>query len=378
MDDRISIIPCPDYTPETAAAALAAALAPIGGLQWVTPGMRIGIKVNLLRKAKPESATVTHPVLVTELCRMLVRRGAHPIVGDSPAGPWNGPFISAIYAASGMKLVESVGGQLNYDFSIREVENPRGKMVKRFRYTAWLDDVDAVIDFAKLKTHALTTMTCAVKNFYGILPGTRKVEFHYRFPDVEDFSNMLLDLNEYIRPRLVLVDAVDAMEGNGPSQGTPRRLGALIAARDPYSADLLCAHLIGLSNASVPTIQAAVERGLSPASVSELKLFGDPARFAVSDFKNLPPQRSTLFCSSSKLTQMIAKRFFDARPKVNQADCTGCGLCTEVCPVGAITVKEQVANLNRTQCIRCFCCQELCPSGAVAVHRTFIARFLTK
>ncbi|MGI6013203.1 MAG: DUF362 domain-containing protein [Oscillospiraceae bacterium] len=378
MDDTISIVSCSDYTPITAAAALAAALAPIGGLNWVMPGMRIGIKVNLLRKAKPESATVTHPVLVTELCRMLVNRGAHPIVGDSPGGPWNGPFVSAIYAASGMKLVETAGGQLNYDFSIREVENPRGKMIKRFRYTAWLDDVDAVIDFAKLKTHALTTMTCAVKNFYGLLPGTRKVEFHYRFPKVEDFSNMLLDLNEYIRPKLTLVDAVDAMEGNGPAHGTPRRIGALIAANDPYSADLLCAHLIGLPNASVPTVQAAIARGLCPASVSELKLFGDPARFAVQDFKNLPPQNSTLFCSSSKLKQTLAKRLFGTHPKVIQQDCTGCGLCTEVCPVGAITVKEKTASVDSKQCIRCFCCQELCPSGAVAVHRTVIARFLTK
>ena len=39
---------------------------------------------------------------------------------------------------------------------------------------------------------------------------------------------------------------------------------------------------------------------------------------------------------------------------------------------------KEIAKIEHKQCIRCFCCQELCPSGAVSVHRTAIARFLTK
>ena len=47
-EPKLSIVPCGDYTPETVRAALLAALDAVGGLDWVKPGMRIGIKLNLL------------------------------------------------------------------------------------------------------------------------------------------------------------------------------------------------------------------------------------------------------------------------------------------------------------------------------------------
>lgn len=49
-----------------------------------------------------------------------------------------------------------------------------------------------------------------------------KPEFHALYPKVPDFCNMLIDLNEFIRPRLAIIDGIDAMEGNGPSAGTVR------------------------------------------------------------------------------------------------------------------------------------------------------------
>lgn len=378
MAAAVSIVPCSEYTPDIAASALAAALEPLGGLDWVQPGLRIGIKVNLLRAAAPESAIVTHPVLVAELCRMLAERGAVPIVGDSPGGPWTGAFVNNVYSAADMHRIEAAGGRLNLDFSVCETDHPNGTVLRRFPCTAWLQNVDAVINFAKLKTHGLTTMTAGVKNLFGVIPGTRKVEFHCRFPDVDNFANMLLDLNEAISPVLTLVDAVDAMEGNGPANGTPRHIGALIAAKDPYAADLLCAHLIGLSNNDVPTVRAAIERGLCPSSVAELQLSGDPSPFVVSDFKNLPPQRSAFFSSSSPLKRALARRFFSTRPKIDTRTCTGCGVCVRACPAKAVSVTNRKAVIDSRACIRCFCCQELCPSGVIAVHRTTIAKLLTK
>ena len=65
-----------------------------------------------------------------------------------------------------------------------------------------------VIDFAKLKTHVMAGMTCAVKNFFGVIPGTKKPEFHYMHPNTADFCDMLCDLAAFVKPRLTLVDAV--------------------------------------------------------------------------------------------------------------------------------------------------------------------------
>ena len=74
------LIPCPDYDAETVRRALGAALAAVGGLDWVRPGMRVGVKLNLCAAKKPEAAATTHPVLAAELTRMLRARGASDLL----------------------------------------------------------------------------------------------------------------------------------------------------------------------------------------------------------------------------------------------------------------------------------------------------------
>ena len=152
---NVSIVPCPNYEPDTARKALAAVLEPLGGLDWVKPGMKIAVKANLVARMKPETAAATHPALVTELCRMLTERGAEVVVGDSPGGPFTAAWVGSIYTGTGMRAVEAAGAQLNSDYSTCEVSFPEGNTVKSFPYTAWLEKADAVIDFAKLKTHAM-------------------------------------------------------------------------------------------------------------------------------------------------------------------------------------------------------------------------------
>ena len=229
-EPKLSIVPCGDYTPETVRAALLAALDAVGGLDWVKPGMRIGIKLNLCAARKPEQAATTHPVMAAELTRLLRERGAEVVLGDSPGEPFTSVVLSRVYSLGDYALCEAAGGELNRDFSHHTVEFPDAVTVKSFEYSAWLEKCDAVINFSKLKAHGLMGMTAAVKNLYGVIPGTVKSEYHFRYPDPMAFANMLVDLNEFVRPALCLCDAVDIMEGNGPTQGTPRHMGALLAA----------------------------------------------------------------------------------------------------------------------------------------------------
>ena len=375
---NVSIVACPDYAPETARAALLAALEPLGGLGWVEPGMKIAVKANLVARMKPETAAATHPVLVTELCRLLTERGAAVTVGDSPGGPFTAAWVGGIYSGTGMHAVEAAGARLNSDYSVREVAFPEGGTVKSFPCTAWLLEADAIVDFAKLKTHAMAGMTCAVKNFFGVIPGTRKPEFHYMHPRTEDFCDMLCDLAAYIKPRLTLVDAVLCMEGNGPTQGKPRHMGALLAADTPFNADLVCAGLIGFEPAALPTVAAAIRRGLCPASASELKISGDPAAFALPDFEKLPAPADITFKKTFPFVNAFLRRNFGTGPKVDAGKCVGCGKCAEVCPAGAAALRKGKAHINSRICIRCFCCQEFCPKGAVSVHRPLLARLLSR
>jgi len=379
----VVIRPCADYTPEAAREALSSALAPLGGLDWITPGMRVAIKTNLITALKPENAATTHPVLLGALAGLLRERGAEVVIGDSPGGVFSRPYVETVYGVCGLKGLEGPGVSLNRDFRQKEIVWEDGKVLKHFICTAWLEDADAIINFSKLKVHAMMTMTAATKNLFGAIPGAIKAEYHYRFPEYGDFADMLVDLNEYFRPRLHLCDAVVAMEGNGPTQGTPKKLGALLASESPYCLDLAAAELLGLTKEDVPYLEAAYRRGLVPETASELTVDGSLAAFRPEAFRNIASRNSitSLIGGSgpfSRWLQGAVGAILQSTPRLEKDKCVGCGVCAGACPAKAIAIEEKKAVIHRKDCIRCFCCQELCPRGAMGVHRPLAARIVGK
>lgn len=383
MNPDVVIVPCDSYNHETARAALERVLAPLGGLGWVYPGIKVAIKANLVTSAEPEKAATTHPGLLCALVELLAERGADVVVGDSPGGLFNAAYVNRIYTATGIREAERYGGRLNQNFEDRQANFPEGRVCRQFRYTAYLAEADVILNFCKLKTHGMMAMTCGAKNMFGAVPGTMKPEYHFRYPDPKDFARMIVDLDEYFEPRLTIVDAVDCMEGNGPTGGTPRHMGALLAGESPHKVDLMCAGLIGLRREEVPTLEAALERGLIPASADELTVEGNAAAFAMVDFRRIATGNSHLFQGdgtsvSKKVKGTLMRWALSQRPQVRPSECVGCGVCREVCPANAITMKNGTPQINRKRCIRCFCCQEFCPVGAMKVHRTAVARLLER
>ena len=383
MNYDVSVAECRTYADSEVEAALRRALEPIDGLGFVTPGMRVAIKVNLISAMKPETAATVHPAVVCALVKLLREHGAEAVIGDSPGGVFNAPYLRRVYEVCGMKQAEAFGAHLNDDFSQEEIDFPEAVKAKQFPYTSWLSRADAIIDLCKLKTHGMMGLTCAVKNFFGTIPGTQKPEFHYRFPKAEDFADMLVDLFEYSKPRLCICDAVIGMEGNGPTQGSPREIGCLLAGKNGHALDLVAAEMIGLSTKEVPTLQAAIRRGLIPAESSALSVSGDPSRFHISDFKTVPAQSSVFFLILGdgflgKAADKVAKRLLTPFPKLDANACVGCGKCADVCPAKAISMGTGKPRIDRGACIHCFCCQEFCPKGAMKVGRHALMRVLGK
>ena len=375
----VAIVRCADYGEETCERALREVLVPFGGLDWVRPGMRVVIKANLVSAMKPEKAATTHPALLAALTRMLRERGANVVIGDSPGGTFAAPHLNAVYRVCGLSEAETVGAELNRDFSQKEADLPEAHTAKHITYTGYLDGADAIISFCKLKSHGMLSLSAATKNLFGAIPGIIKPEYHYRYPDPMDFADMLIDLNEFFRPKLYLVDAVQTMEGNGPTAGTPKYMGALLAGTNPHKIDLLCAKLIGLEAKNVPTLRAAQERGLTPASAEELEVSGNAEEFVCKDFVTVQKGTGTDFgAQKGKLLGAAAKTVLRARPKLKRSRCVGCGVCRNTCPAHAIVIEKGKAKIDRRACIRCFCCQEFCPKGAMRVHRTWVARIAGK
>ena len=378
---ELSIVPCADYEPSRVREALEAAIAPFGGLDWVKPGMRIGVKANLVSAMAPDAAATTHPALVKALVDIIIERGAEAVVGDSPGGLYNAVFLNRVYAASGM---DRTGAVLNKDFSTREITLPEGKACKTATVTGWLLDCDGIINVAKLKSHGMMGLSTAAKNLFGTIPGTMKPEYHFRFPNPADFADMLVDLDEFWKPRLSIVDGILAMEGNGPTAGSPKALGCLLAGENPHKLDLLCARLIGLEPGTVPTLRAARDRGLCPEAVEELEIQGPWKQLIAEDFQIITQRNGLQFQNAmgggkrGALFSRFLSRYLAARPQLEKSGCVGCRKCQQVCPAKAITMKNRRPVIDRKACIRCFCCQEFCPQGALRVKRPPLAKLLER
>ncbi len=377
----VSVISCEDYSDENVETALKSSLEQINGLDFVKSGMVIGIKANLVTAMKPDLAATVHPSVICALVKILRERGAEVIIGDSPGGIYSAPYLKVVYDVSGMRRAETFGAKLNDDFSQSEIDYPQAVKAKHFPYTSWLSKVDAIIDVCKLKTHAMMGLSCAVKNFFGTIPGTKKPEFHYRFPKAEDFADMLVDVYEYSKPALCICDAVIGMEGNGPTQGTPRKIGCLVASKNGHMLDTIAADIIGIKASEVPTIKAAQNRGLLTEDSSQIRVFGDLSKFRIPDFKTVEAQSSVFFKVLGdgffgKVADFFASRVITPFPKLEPKSCVGCKKCAQICPAKAITMKNGKPHINRKICIHCFCCQEFCPMGAMRYGRHLIMRVL--
>ena len=376
--DPVAVAIMPEYTYEWAQTALNEALSCIGGLDCIENGSRVVIKANLVSAMKPDCAATTHPVLLCALCDMLKDKGCRVILGDSPGGLYNAAYVGAVYNATGVRSVESHGASLNNDFSQRTATFPDGAVLKDFTYTGYLDDADHIINFCKVKSHGMMGLSCAVKNMFGTIPGIIKPEYHYRFPKYEDFANVMVDLNEYFHPVISIADGVIGMEGNGPTAGTPRRIGCVLASRSPHCLDFVAARMLGFDRSELPILDAAYRRDMIFESPEELTVVGSGAKHSVSDFERVVQRRPLEFSSDSKgilgLFGKIAARVLRTRPVLKKDECVGCGICANICPAKAIEIKDKKALIHRKDCIRCFCCQEFCPKSAMKVHRTVIAR----
>lgn len=373
----VAVVRCKTYDVEAVKPALEEALNAVNGLDFVMPGMKIIIKPNLVSFKKPDAAATTHPALLEALVEMLLARGADVTIGDSPGGPHSLPLLNRVYTATGMDRLEKLGAKLNRNMNEKTVDFPEGKVLKNFTYTEYLDEADAIIDFCKLKSHGMLGMSTAVKNLFGTIPGLKKPEVHYKFQNDAEFADMLVDLNEYFKPRLAICDAVIGMEGNGPTAGTPRQIGAIIASKSTYYADVVGAELIGMNIDGLPTLQAAYERGFAPASSKNLRVYGDIRALTVDDFK-APPVRGLSFMRKGNVLHFISKAALEHKPTLKKRLCAGCGECARMCPAKAIEMKNKKPHINREKCIRCFCCQEFCPRAAMVAHRPLAAKVLNK
>ena len=159
-----------------------------------------------------------------------------------------------------LDLVKEEGATLVDLDKVVQVKN-QGRF-QRFEIARAAYEADAIINLPKLKTHGMTTLTGAVKNLFGCVPGKRKVQWHFNTGvNHELFAVMLIELCSLLNPRLTIMDAVIGMEGNGPGSGEPRQIGVVIAGQDPVAVDVVSSSVVGVAPERLPLIRAALAAG---------------------------------------------------------------------------------------------------------------------
>lgn len=378
MTRRVSVTRCPGYDHDLVEDALRACLAPFGGIEaFVRRGSRVLVKPNLLASRPPDAAVTTHPSVVRAAIRALQSAGAEVVVGDSPGGRNTPARYASLLRRTGLSpVLEECGCEaVFFDETSSELSSPDGRIFRRFRVAGAVAEAEAVVSLSKCKTHQLTLCTGAVKNCYGFIPGVAKAEYHlHSGQDPRRFASLLLDLYQARPPVLSVMDAVVGMEGNGPSNGSPRSLGLLLASDHAPDLDFVQSMLMGIDPLAVPTVREAADRGVGPKTAEEIELFG--ASFAALPVVEF--ERPGAHLSSRVPAPLIraASRFFAVRPRVAEDRCRGCGACAENCPPGAIEVHGPVPRIRYQDCIRCYCCQELCPADAIVLERPLLRRLI--
>jgi len=374
----VALVRCEDYQPDAVQMAVASGIDLLGGAaRFASPGEKILLKPNILSGESPEKCIGPHPLVFRAVAQSFKAAGAKLSFGDSP-GVGN-PKTHA-QKAGYMQHAQELGVAWADFSTAREISFPQGRVRKKFSIAAGVADSHGLVSISKLKTHALTRITGAIKNQFGCIPGARKAEFHSVLPTAALFSQMLVDLNLCVQARLYIMDGIMAMEGNGPRNGTPRAMHVLLFSDDPVALDATVCKLINLDPGLVEPLVYGQQFGLG--SMARIRYLGDALdTFLTPDFAvNRSPQKTTT--DTSFLASSFMRRFTAPRPTIQPDKCTRCGQCVKICPSQPKALSwTEVGNqappvYDYAKCIRCYCCQELCPFDAIEVKIPPLGRLI--
>jgi uncharacterized protein (DUF362 family) len=251
---------------------------------------RVLLKINLV-DFQPDRAIHTHPMVVAaaiELCRK--NKAAEIVVAEGSGFLRN---TEQLVAASGLGDVLSHFQvrfvDLNHDEPVKVKNRGRLSGLDHLYLARSVATADVVVSIAKLKTHGALGATLSLPNMLGALPGIcygwPKNELHGR-----GIENSVVDAAATRLPDLAIVDGVEAMNGDGPLNGTPIPLGALVVGSDPVAVDATCFRLLSL-NPEAPNgyLALAYSKSLGLLKESEIHQVGEPIAPLANRIRGVPP-----------------------------------------------------------------------------------------
>jgi uncharacterized protein (DUF362 family)/Pyruvate/2-oxoacid:ferredoxin oxidoreductase delta subunit len=331
------------------------------------------LKPNLLRATKD---ACTQSIFVEGVIKYLKESGVrmeNVSLGDSPGQI----KISATQIAKKIglyEICEKAGIRfINFEQDIPVQEKIKDYLrLEDYYVSKCVKDCDLLINLPKLKTHGEATITGAIKNYWGVIPGGLKAKYHLVGRTPEKFGEALADNYSWIinnKPnRLTIYDLIRVMEGPmGPVSGPMKKWDLILVGIDELALDVV-ALKIGKYNGRkyVPHLKSASERGLGEFNLENIEILGvslEEARKLTPKFR-VPGKFLTRLASF--ITRNIVYKVTKKIPVLKKKLCIQCGQCYEVCPANAINfMKGEYPEFLRRECISCLCCMEMCPQEAI-------------
>ncbi len=271
-------------------------------------GQKILLKPNLLRGFEPNRCVTTHPLVVEAVCRVLKDFSvSHIVISDSPALG----SLSAVADKAGYRYLEKkYGVQILPLTDPVPFENEEG--VPHLKIAGCLEHYDQIINLPKVKSHYQMTMTLGIKNLFGLVIGKRKPVLHCLVKnDKLKFGKMLIDIAQYVKPCLTIADGIQAMQGQGPINGTPYPLGIMGASKDMTALDRVFADLLNIPLDIVYALQAARLKQFGQYHIENMEISGttDYQSLSVRDFK--PAYPIDISFNPIKLLKSFLKQLYE-------------------------------------------------------------------
>lgn len=211
------------------------ALDAVGGLgHYIRPGDIVLVKPNVAFDRSPNLGATSNPELLEALIRLIlvdcraqeVRVADNPI--ESPADCFEKSKIRLATERSGGRVY------LPDSNAFKTLFTPGAELIEYWSFFHRpFTNVDKVIGLAPVKDHNLCHASMGIKNWYGLLGGTRN-RFH------QNIHAIVSDLSIMIRPTLTILDGTRVLMQNGPTGGDPSNVkqgDAVVAGLDPVALD---------------------------------------------------------------------------------------------------------------------------------------------
>jgi len=243
------------------------ALDAMGGMKrFVAKGDTVILKPNIGWDRTPQYAATTNPDVVGALAKLCFEAGARKVrIFDNTVSD-----ARRCYKQSGIADAAAAAGAEMVHMDSRKYKDVKlnGTALKSWPLYSDIFEADKVINVPIAKTHSLSGLTLAMKNWMGVMGGVR-FRVHQRLDE------SLVDLCRVIKPTLTVLDAVRILTANGPTGGDledVKRLDTVVVGVDQVAVDSFGATLFGMKGSDIGHVRLAAKAGLGVMDLTKLQV----------------------------------------------------------------------------------------------------------